>query len=256
MIKLKIDGMEVVQRAIATYGKQARFAAAQTINKTAFDVMRDGRAHIKANVNASRWTETAWYVRKKAKKDDLVASVGWSDYLANKRGHAAEYYLSQHWTSGSRKHKAFESRLIRAGMMPAGMFAMPGDAAKGLGFIDARGNFKASALVQILSQLGAFTEAGYNANATTRQSRKVKGLKAAAKQVYWAGKPGRNTPNGIWALDEKHGNGRGRLRPVMVFVSKANYKKRLDLSTVAKINPGEFEATFWAEFRKAVASAR
>jgi hypothetical protein len=140
--------------------------------------------------------------------------------------------------------------------MPAGMFAMPGDAAKGLGFIDARGNFKASALVQILSQLGAFTESGYSANATTRQSRKVKGLKAAAKQVYWAGKPGRNTPNGIWALDEKHGNGRGRLRPVMVFVSKANYKQRLDLSTVAKINPGEFEATFWAEFRKAVASAR
>jgi hypothetical protein len=42
----------------------------------------------------------------------------------------------------------------------------------------------------------------------------------------------------------------------MVFVRKAQYKKRLNLKTVAKINPGEFETTFWAEFRKAVASAK
>jgi len=258
MIKMSMQNADSVRRMIEAGGKQAAYAASRALNTIAFKVMREGQAHVQAQLDRpTPWTVKAWYVRKKASKTSLSAAVGWSDYLANKRGHAAEYYLAQHWEGGGRQFKAFESRLHRAGLMPAGMFAVPGKAASEMGFIDGRGNFKGSALVQILSGLGAFTESGYSANATVRTSRKIRGSKAAARHTYWSGKPGRNTPHGIWVIDEQYKRGRGRLRPVMVFVSSTRYGKRLDMQRIAStVTPQEFTEEFWREYQVALANAR
>ena len=252
-----ITGLKPTMARMKGFERQVPYAASRALNSAAFDVMRDGRAHITAGLdNSTPWTVKAWYVRKKADKNSLVASVGWSDYLANKRGNAAEYYLSQHWEGGRRKLKAFESRLQRAGLMPQGWVSVIGEAAEALRMVDGRGNLKGSALVSILSGLGAFTESGYSANATTSRSKQIKGSKAAARHVYWAGKPGRNTPHGIWMLDDKFKRGRGRLRPILIFVKSATYKKRLDLGVIAEKSKSKLNQYFNAEMESAIRTAR
>lgn len=259
MITIKIDtkGLQATVARISGMSKQVNYAASRALNSAAFDVLRAGRAHIQAGLsNPTPWTVKSWYVRKKADKHSLIAAVGWSDYLANKRGNAADYYLAQHWQGGPRHLKAFEKRLQRAGLMPQGTFAVIGAAAASLGMVDGRGNIKGSALVSILSGLGAFTEAGYSANASVGQSKRIKGSKAAARHVYWAGKPGPNTPNGIWMIDEKHKRGRGRLRPIMVFVKSATYKKRLDLDAIGAKGQGYFGKYFPAELEAAIRNAK
>lgn len=241
---------------LADGNKQARYAARVALNNQAFKAMREGRSALSAGLDRpTRWTITSWYVRRKATREKLEAVVGWSDYLANKSGNAADYYLSQHWNGGRREHKAFEKRLIRAGIMPAGMYAVPGKAAEDLKMIDPHGNMKGSVLVAILSAVQAFGESGYNANATTRQSKRMSASKMASRLVYWAGKPGKNTPNGIWVLDDKYSK-RGRLRPVLVFVRAPAYKRRLDLKSIATKAQTGFEAEFKAAYAKAMATAR
>jgi len=80
--------------------------------------------------------------------------------------------------------------------------------------------------------------------------------KAAARHVYWAGKPGPNTPNGIWMIDEKHKSGRGRLRPILVFVKGASYKKRLDLDKTVEKSRSNFDKYFETELQNALRTAR
>jgi hypothetical protein len=255
MIHIKVDASSTL-RMLENGQKQARYAAAVALNTCAFNGMREGRKHLEQRLDKpTRWTVSSWYVRKKAKKTDLVAVVGWSDYLANKRGNAADYYLSQHWNGGRREYKAFEQRLIRAGVMPSGMYAVPGQAADDLKMIDRNGNMKAGVLVAILSALSTFTEAGYNGNASTRQARRLSANKMASRLVYWAGKPGKNTPNGIWVIDEKYSK-RGRLRPVMVFVRSPNYSKRLDLDGVANKAKSGFDQAFKLAYAQAMITAR
>jgi len=255
MIKITVDSKLSIA-ALLNAEKQAVYAASRALNTLAFQVMREGREHIKSKLQNPRpWTVNAWYVRLKAHKTRLVAAVGWSDYLQNKRGHAAEYYLAQHWTGGGRKQKAYESHMQRSNVLPAGYVTVPGAAAGELKLLDANGAFKGGAIVAIMSAISAFGQQGYNANATVRQSKKRSANKAAARQVYWVGKPGKNTPLGIWAIDDKSSK-RGRLRPVMIFVKKTNYRKRLDLETIAaKVRPN-FQAEFNKEYAAALASAK
>lgn len=240
-------------------GKQMPYARMMAANNVAFKAMDAGRVYLRATLDRpTRFTTSAWRVRKKATKQDPVAVVGWSDFISAKRiGEGgefagAEYYLRQHWSGGGRRHKAFERQLIRARLMPAGMYAVPGEAAAELGMMDAHGNMKGPSLVAILSRVGAMDEMGYTANATGRQSRRLSAAKRAARQVYWAGKPGPNTPAGIWVIDETHQRGRGRLRPVLVFVRAPRYRRRLDLDDLGRQVVGRHAA---AELRKAIQHA-
>lgn len=253
MIKVRLEGVDTTLRRLANQQKQVSFASKNALNNVAFQVMREGQAHITAKLDKpSPWTVKAWYVRKKAEKTNLVASVGWSDYLANKRGHAAEYYLAQQWHGGNRAHKAFETRLIRAGILPAGQYVVPGKAAAELKMINAYGNIKGSVYSQIASKLGTFTESGYNTQNTAKGKRKPRNANA----VYWAGKPGKNVPAGIWMLDEKYGNGRGRLRPILIFVDNVRYRARLDLDAIANKARGNMKREFDKQLDAALRTAR
>lgn len=240
MVSIKIDDKNV-RRMLAGLERQIPFVISRALNDVAFQAMREGQAYLRARLDRpTRFTIKSWYVRRKADKRNLQAVVGWSDYLSQKRiGEGgeyagAEYYMVQHWTGGGRRHKAFERQLIRKGLMRPDQYAVPGQAASELGMIDSHGNMKGSVIVAILSRVGALDELGYTSNATTRQSRRIGAAKRSSRGVYWAGKPGPNTPPGIWMLDEKHGGGRGRLRPVIVFVKAPRYGRRLDLDGLTR----------------------
>lgn len=251
MITVKVDGLKQTLAHLAGMGKQARYAASRALNAAAFAAMREGQKQIEGALDKpTRWTLKSWYVRKKANKNDLVAAVGWSDYLVNKQFKGPDYYLAQHFAGGGRKLKRFEARLQQAGLMPAGMQCAIGKAAKEMGMLDGNGNMKASVIVAILSALQALSGPGSSGNAAGRKRQSAN--KRAARQVYWAGKPGPNTPNGVWALDEKFSQGRGRLRPVLIFIKPGNYRKRLDLEKIANT---VVHKTFGAEFAKEYATA-
>lgn len=259
MIEIRVDTRDAERFLDSIQKKQIPYASMIALNNVAFRVLKEGREHIQARLDRpTRWPIQSWYVRRKATKQSLMAVVGWSDFLAQKRlapgntGSDPEWYLSQQWNGGGRKHKAFERQLIRARLMPADRFAVPGEAAEEMNMMDRHGNMKPGVIVAILSAIGSFDEAGYTANATVRQSKRLSASKAAKKNVYWAGSPGKNTPNGIWALDENYGNGRGRLRPVMIFVRSPQYKKRLDLERIVRRARDKYLPD---EFRKALQHA-
>ena len=247
MIKIDVRGLDDVRRMLDAGSKNAKLAARNTINSLGFYALNQGRKHIQASLDRpTPWTVKSWYLRRKATAEKLEAVVGWSDYLANKSMNTSDYYLSQHWTGGKRQHKAFENRLIRANIMPGGMYAVPGQAADDLKMIDKYGNMKGSVLVAILSGVMAL---GGDVNQNARGRGRLSANKRAAKQVYWAGKPGKNTPPGIWMIDEKFSN-RGRLRPILIFVKSVRYKKRLDLKPIADRAASKFTGEFGREYDK------
>ncbi len=251
MIKVEMKGLQATIADISGMGKQVRFAASRALNSAAFAAMREGQRQIEGALDRpTRWTLKSWYVRKKATKNELIASVGWSDYLVNKQFKGPDYYLAQHFSGGKRKLKRFEERLISRGVMPAGYQCAIGKAASEMGLLDSHGNMKSGVIVAIVSALQALSGPGSAGNANGRKRQSAN--KRAARQVYWSGKPGPNTPNGIWALDEKFKGGRGRLRPVLIYVKPGNYRKRLDLQ---KISDAVVVRTFNSEFDKEYAAA-
>lgn len=256
MITVEMKGLQQTLAHIAGMGKQVRYAASRALNTAAFAAMREGQRQIEGALDKpTRWTLKSWYVRHKADKNNLTAVVGWSDYLVNKQFKGADYYLAQHFAGGQRKLKRFEERLQRAGLMPAGMQCAIGKAAEDMGMIDANGNMKSGVIIAILSALQALSGPGSNGNANGRKRQSAN--KRAARQVYWSGKPGPNTPNGIWALDEKFKGGRGRLRPVLIYVKPGNYRKRLDLQRIADaVVVRTFNAEFAKEYANALRTAR
>lgn len=262
VISVKIDGMQATLATLSGNQKQIGYAASRALNSLAFDAMRAGRSQMREFLDRpTNYALTAWRVRRKAKPSDLATVVGWSDALSSKRiqegqDAGAEYYLAQHWKGGGRKLKAYERHLRQTGILPAGMFTVPGKAATDLGMMDAHGNMKPSVIVAIMSAVGGLDELGYSANATIRQSKRMSANALAKRRTYWVGKPGVNTPLGIWMIDEKF-SARGRLRPVLIFVRAPKYRARLSIDKIhSQVVTAGWKTAFEKELLAALRTAR
>lgn len=225
--------------------QQIPFATSVALNQAAALALPD----ITREVNDSFDSPTPWIQKsaryRKSTKANLSIEFGY-DIFGNKQGVTAGKVLRAQVYGGERKLKRFEVALRRKNLLPEGMFAVPGEAADELGMIDRYGNMKGGALVQILSKLETFQEMGFTANVRGKRQRA-----AGRNRVYWVGKPGRNTPLGVWLIDEKS-SARGRLRPILVFVKSTNYEKRYDFHFAAKT---ALLKHFAPEFDKALAKA-
>ncbi len=135
-------------------------------------------------------------------------------------------YLSPQAHGGDRRQKRFERQLAQAGLLPPGMFAVPGEAAK----LDAYGNWDRGQIVQVISYLKAFGEQGYRANMSDKRkqafSRKNGGVE------YFVGRQagGRKTL-GIWAR-YRFGAG-SAIKPIALFVRAPRYKAKFDFEKLA-----------------------
>lgn len=250
MLDVVVTGLKQAQERVQNAGKQVRFATSVAMNRAAYKSLSD----IQREVNDSFDRPTPWIQRSarytKATKTNLEVTFGY-DVWGNKQGVTASKVLNAEVKGGSRNLKRFEVALRRKGYLPEGYYAVPGQAAKELGMMDAYGNMKGGAIVQILSKLQAFQETGFSANVAGRRQ-----SKAGRGRVYWVGKPGRRTPLGIWLIDEKH-SGRGRLRPIMIFVRNVHYEKRYDFHFAAKTALlKHFDQEFPAALQQALAAAR
>ena len=246
MITIQVDTREATRWLDDVQRKQIPFATSLALNRAAFLSLPD----MTREVNDSFDRPTPWIQKSarytKATKANLSVTFGY-DVFGNKQGVTAGKVLRSEVAGGERKLKRFEIALRRKGVLPNDMFAVPGEAAADLGMIDQYGNMKGGAIVQILSKLEAFQEVGFTANVVNKKRKRAPGR----DRYYWVGKPGRNTPLGVWLVDEKHSK-RGRLRPVLVFVNATNYKKRYDFHYAAN---KALLKHFYPEFDKALAQA-
>lgn len=164
---------------------------------------------------------------KMATKTNLVSKVQLKDntLIADE-----SHYLNPEVKGGSRGYKAFERRLFRQGILPAGYFTVPGSGAN----IDAYGNMSRGQITQMLSFFGSFREAGYDANMGPAQRRRL--ATPTAKRyglAYFAIQPGTGNRLHPGIYKRIASNFGSAIKPVLLFVKMSKYRQRLDIQRIA-----------------------
>lgn len=254
-MQFKVEtNLPAVQDAMKKAASQVPFAAMLAINKVA----ARARADVQDNMKRVFDRPTPWVINslriKRATRTNLVAELAFKDKNSVENSNAM---VSPHVFAGARRFKAMESRLMRAGYLPAGWHVVPGGAAK----LDAYGNMSRGQISQILNVLGTYQEAGYNkANDRTR-ARLAKGnvKKNTYGFVYWVNpatgqRRARHLQPGVY---QRVTTGFGTsLKPVLIFVPSVNYKKRLPFfeQVMAAAN-AHFDTEFTQAFDRAMQTA-
>ena len=256
-IEIKHDLDKLTKDLTRMARQQVPFAIKNAINATAKKVVAsEHREMQRAFDRPTPNTLNSVKVTKWAKKYTPEAVVSVKDFAG--KGVPASKFLKAQITGGQRTPKRFEKALQAAGVMPQGRVAV---FAKRSNALDAYGNLSGAKIVQILSWFKAFPESGYRANSTdrTRQAMmngKRKGMKHG--MVYFRG--GRNTglPDGIWERHYPNGTaGKSFIRPILIFVSAATYRVRLNFNKVAQVTVArEFPTQFSKALSDAMKSAK
>jgi hypothetical protein len=230
--KLKLD-LDKVRRA------QVPYATRLTVNKLA--EVAKLRMEVKELPKLDRPTRyTLGMMRVNyANRSNLKSQVLVKDSATvTKRGmHGPAAVLGHLFDGGQqRKGKGFEGLLVSRGIMPKGMYAVPGQGIK----LDQYGNIPKPLLIQILSYLQAFDERGFKANVTAdsrgRFEKRVgkKSFGGGTVQFFVAKKGDKNKLHpGIWArVALAQGTS---LKPMIMFVNETDgYKKYFDLDSIVK----------------------
>lgn len=130
-------------------------------------------------------------------------------------------YLEPNVRAKRRRRKRFEEALERAGFLAPGEYAIPAVGARR----DRYGNVPATEIVRMLSQLRAFGEQGYKANATGSARSKAK---RRVNAYFFVRDPKGGLLRGIWQRTP------AGARPVFVFVQGApKYVERFPFGEIA-----------------------
>lgn len=220
----KVEPSDLLAALAALSEKDAPFITAYALTATAKDIEAAEKQSMQDVFDRpTNWTLNALAI-KPATKTDLNAIV----FFRDGGGTPAWKYLSPEVEGGDRRHKSFELRLIRQGLMKDTEFAVPGKGTK----LDGNGNIPGSTLEMILSQVGAAEQwAGYQANATRKSLAK---RKRAQIGRYFVLRPdagpgvARAVAPGIYFRA-----GFKEIVPVIMFVTAPKYKKRFPFHEVA-----------------------
>lgn len=194
-------------------------AAAKALTFTAQDVQAAEKREIpRVFDRPTPFTSNSLYL-KGATPARLTARVWFKDLRFK------AHYLVPQVEGGDRPLKRFEKMLQARGLLPVGMFAVPGSRAD----LDAYGNISRGQLIKILSALNALPETGYLANRSARSAaRRARSKKPKALVDYFVGRPSPKDPAGVWERVGKKG-----LRPILIFVKSPRYRKRFDFYGIA-----------------------
>jgi hypothetical protein len=257
---MQIDVRANIKGAIAHLNRMQRqqipFATAQAINTTIFEVREAEIREIRDVFNNPTAYTLKFGVevdRRAANKHNLRRTVR----LGYGGGKATppQKYLAASVQGGARRLKRFERALRSVGVLPSGMYAVPGAGAQ----LDTYGNIKPSQIVQILSYFKAFPEAGYKANMLDKtKARLAKGTKTKRGMAYFVINHERrhsHLPQGVW---QRTAFGFGSaIKPVLIFVSRASYEAIFDFHYVAqKTVERRFRPNFDAALQQALATAK
>jgi len=226
-ISVKPDIKAATRRLTAVQRKQLPYATSRALNDTAFDGMHHARKMAKRLLHKPIGYTIRGIRYSKSNKRNLRSTVfinEWPD-----KGTAQAKYLKAQIVGGSRATKGSERAFRRAGILPSGKYLAPTKK-----YMNAAGNIKPGVMQMVMSQLKAFSEQGYTANATNKT--------LAKKNTKFFLIPG----VGIFS--------RARRGPeaVLLFIDKPNYKARFPFP---KIVERRARRVFPAKFRKRMAEA-
>lgn len=257
---MRLDVRGTIQPIIENLGRTARdqvpFATALALTRTAQFVQRKMGEEIDRVFDRPKdYTRGATFVRP-ATKANLSAEVLIKDQAFKSappiKWLAAEIY------GGTRPHKAFENLLIRAGVMPPGMYVVPTLAAP----LDAYGNIQQSEISRLLSDLRARRDPYQNATAVSKR-RRVKARKKAAYfyfSTYPVNARTRHLAPGIYrrtAATNMVGPIRVGIRPILLFTRAQRYRVRLRFHEIAQRTAEmRFPIEFALAMRRAIETAR
>lgn len=217
--------LETLERVIAK-------AMVGTLNSLAFK----GRAKVQETLPRVFDRPTPWTIRgvrfEQATLQRPVSSVLMSDDRS--KGTAPTQYLHAQARGGLRRQKRSERAMERIGILGRGEGWVPGDDMK----LDRYGNVPGARMVQILSQLKAFSEVGALANVTTRSK-----ARNPRRKQYFSPRPGSKLTRGVY---ERYGRGRRQVRPVLVFIKLPTYRRRFDLAGIVRKDVSRRLETTWA----------
>lgn len=249
-LRIEVDPDNVLARQFTALElKNLPFAVMQAANNTAFAVQQEWKRQMPRVFDRPTPLTQNAIVYRKATKAKLAAEVLVRDEAF--KGNPPAKYLQAQVTGGQRNLKGFERRLAAQGILPAGMFAVPGKGVQ----LDAFGNLPARLYNPILSQLGARFDPLQNETDISRKRR----TKRQAKQRggdYFANKQkrGRLLPGVYQRIRTGFG---GALRSILIFVRAPVYKPRYRIFDLAqRLYERQFKFQFERELAKAVQTSK
>ncbi len=247
------------------FSKQVPFAAAMALTKTAKQGADDMRSRFMSVFdNPTRYTIKSVF-NSSANKRDLVAAFGVKDQgLLSKSGvNSPADVLGHHFNGGQSRMARYELAFRRLGMLGFNEDIVP---ASDLAELNQYGNVPASLIVKLISYFGGFSEQGYKANSTAETRAKMakrtdKNTKGKTQSqyvkingvVYFYASGRDHLHRGIWAKTGTHGSD---IRPILMFVKRANYSKRFDINKFASKAVTDFNRNFNESWAYAVKTAR
>lgn len=244
--------VNAARKELANIKKQTAFATSQTINTMAFGSKKDIDTQIKQRIDRpTRFIQRAIEVDKSTRAT-LKATVK----VGTRQNRSA--LLGHLFTGGTRRGKPYEGALRGMGVLPRGMYTVPGEGAP----INAFGNIRKAFLNKLINQLLAI-DIPRNAESslppgvwerTTERGKRKRGARRAtgrnAKQVFVVHKQTKATGPKRRATGPKP-------KALLLFVKRPHYRRVFDMpATVIKIVQQRFDREFDKNFKRALATAR
>ena len=250
-----------VTAALATARKQVPFAMALALNRTGEAAIKEVQQDMRAQFDRPTpyFMRSLRLIRASKAQSKIEATVWFKDKTARSIN-GEDSIVLPHVFGGDRQLKPMELRLQSAGLLPVGWRVVPGGGAD----LDSFGNMSRGQVSQLLNVLNTYKEAGYNkANDATR-ARLARGnvKKGTYGFVYWVnpalrrnGTKGSHLPPGVYKrVATAFGSS---LKPVLIFVNRTRYKKRLDFfGIVGRSVSKNFGREFDVAFGRALSTAR
>jgi hypothetical protein len=245
------DIKDIEKHLSASAKRHLPFATALALTRTAQFAQQKIKEEIARSFDRPKpYTLGATYVQP-ATKQRLWAMVKIKDEafksLPPIKWLAAEIY------GGQRKHKAFETLLIRAGAMPANSYAIPTKAAGA----DQYGNIPASELNRMLSDLQARRDPYQNSTPASRGRRARSRTKRPA--FYFSTYPvtARTAHLAPGVYKRTHFGVGAAIKPIVVFASKARYRRRLKFfETADQVSRMRWPIEFALAMKQALRTAK
>lgn len=245
----------LIDQVDAAMAKQIPYATKLMLDSLAQDVKKAQEGEIRRVFDRpTPYTQRAIFMRR-ATKTKLQATVWVKDDLA---GAVDTNYLDSQVFGGSRRVKRFERALQRAGVLPAGWYAVQGQYAQ----VDAYGNMRRQQIVQIIAFFDAFLQGqGFDANLGRKGREKLKaGTRRRQAKEYFLALPSiKRTAHMQPGIYESvfTAFGRSSPRPVLIFVRGVSYRARWDWEGVARTVISRNATAAWSDaWATAVRTAR
>lgn len=220
-VTVDVSGVRELQRRLAGFSDRRMGAALATaLTRTAHDIRVDVQREMEAVFDRPT-PYTLRSVRVKAAKAQRPEAEVFISEAKAARDPSPAVVLRPQVEGGARGTKGLELALHAMRALPSGWRVVPGQGAR----LDAYGNVSRGLVQQIVAQLRqVYVPTGpINARRYAKALRKTGGR-------YFVVKPGEKRQPGVYIADVVGRN----VVPVFVFVSRANYRKRLDFYGVAQ----------------------